>query len=113
MINSAWAQESGAAGGGTGNPFGQMMLMWLPILLIFYFILIRPNQKKQRERREMLSNLKKGDKVVTTGGVIGTILGTSEKTVVLKVANNVKIKLLRSAIAGHTEPDSQGKQQGS
>jgi preprotein translocase subunit YajC len=78
------------------------LLAFLPIILmfvIFYFLLIRPQQKRQQELEKMLGELKKGDKVVTTGGLIGTIVGVKEKEVVVKVGDDgVKLELLRSAI---------------
>lgn len=80
------------------------LLGFLPlvlILVIMYFLMLRPQAKKQKEHREMLSKLEKGDKVVTAGGIFGTIAGIKEKenTVILKVADNVKIEITRSSIA--------------
>jgi preprotein translocase subunit YajC len=77
----------------------------LPILLImviFYVLLILPAQKRQKKTAAMLSALKNGDKVVTNGGVFGTIVGLDESdaTVQLRIADQVKVKVLRSAIAG-------------
>ena len=108
MIDSAWAQAAEAAPKPPGFMEGlqQMAPALLMVMAVFYFIMIRPTQKKQKKRQELLGNLKKGDKVVTTSGIIGTIVGTSEKTVVLKIADNVKIKLIRSAVAGLTESES-------
>ncbi|MEJ5166164.1 MAG: preprotein translocase subunit YajC [Thermoanaerobaculia bacterium] len=79
------------------------ILGFLPIIivfLIFYFLLIRPMQKKQKELREFLKNLKKGDRIITTGGIYGTIVALEDDTVVLKVSENVKIRISRSAVAG-------------
>jgi preprotein translocase subunit YajC len=101
MFDLAWAQETGGATGGAGsNTMFSMLLMWLPIILIFYFLVIRPGKKKQDQRREMLNNLSKGDRIVTQGGLIGTIVGTSEKTITVKLGDNMKVKLIRGAIAG-------------
>jgi len=75
----------------------------LPIIivfLIFYFLLIRPMQKKQKELREFLRNLKKGDRIITTGGIYGTIIALEDDTVVLKISENTKIRISRSAISG-------------
>ncbi|MFG0315913.1 MAG: preprotein translocase subunit YajC [Planctomycetota bacterium JB042] len=69
-------------------------------ILIFYFLMFRPQIKEQKRRREMLSTLKKNDKVVTNGGMHGTIVSLGEDTVVLKVDDNVRIKFSRAAIAG-------------
>jgi preprotein translocase subunit YajC len=76
---------------------------FLPIIivfLIFYFLLIRPMQKKQKELREFLRNLKKGDRIITTGGIYGTIIALEDDTVVLKISENTKIRISRSAISG-------------
>jgi preprotein translocase subunit YajC len=70
------------------------------IFVIFYFLLIRPQQKKQQDHKSMLDNLKRGDKIITTGGLYGTIEKLTETTLELKIANQVKITISRSAIAG-------------
>jgi preprotein translocase subunit YajC len=68
------------------------------MFLIFYFLLIRPQQKKQKEMKKMLEALKKGDKIVTIGGVWGTISEVKEKTVIVKVDDNTKLEFSRDAI---------------
>lgn len=103
MIESiayAMAQSGqGEPSGGLASFFVQMLPLIL-IFVIFYFLLIRPQQKKQKEHRQMLEALKKGDKVITTGGIYGTIEYLSPTTVTLRVApDNVKIKMSRNAIA--------------
>ena len=86
----------GEAGGNTG-----FFISFALIILIIYFLMIRPQSKKQKEHRSMLDNLKKGDKVVTAGGIIGTIAGIKEKenSVILKIADNVKMEILKSSIS--------------
>ena len=78
------------------------ILSFLPLILmfvVFYFLLIRPQQKKQKEVAEMIKNLKKGDRVVTNGGLIGTIMAIHDDYVVLKVGDqDTKLEVLRSAI---------------
>lgn len=74
------------------------IMMFGAIFLIFYFMIIRPQQKKSKERAKLLSNLEKGDKVVTSGGIHGIISGLDEKTCLLQVSDNLKIKVERSAI---------------
>jgi preprotein translocase subunit YajC len=69
------------------------------IILIFYFLIIRPQNKKRKETEKMLSALKKGDKVITIGGVHGTVQHVKESTVIIKVDDNVKIEFLRSAVS--------------
>ncbi len=70
------------------------------IIIIFYFFIIRPQNKKQKETEKMINALKKGDKVVTVGGIHGVVASTKEKTVIVKVDDDVKIEFNRSAIAG-------------
>ena len=77
--------------------------MFLPLVLImavFYFLMIRPAQKQRKNVAEMLKNLKVGDKVVTNGGIYGTIAGLEDDAVQLRIAEQVKVKVARSAIAG-------------
>ncbi len=85
----------------TATGLGSLFSM-LPILLIFvifYFLLIRPQNKKQKETEKMIAALKKGDKIITIGGIHGTISSTKENTVIVKVDDNTKIEFNRSAIA--------------
>jgi len=69
------------------------------IVAIFYFLVIAPANKQRKKTQEMLEALKKGDRVVTTGGIHGTIQGLDNDVVYLKIADNVKIKVIRSAVA--------------
>lgn len=87
-------QEGQTQGGGLIST----LIMFGAIFLIFYFMIIRPQQKRAKEREKMLESLEKGDKVITTGGIYGTISGIEDKTVLLQIADNVKIKLDKSAI---------------
>jgi preprotein translocase subunit YajC len=70
------------------------------IFIVFYFLLIRPQQKKAKEHQVYLTNLKKGDKIITGGGIHGQIVGLTETVATLEIAENVRIKINRSAIAG-------------
>lgn len=70
------------------------------IMVIFYVLLILPAQKRQKKITQMLSELKNGDKVITTGGVFGTIVGIEDDAIQLRIADQVKIKVLRSAVGG-------------
>jgi len=74
------------------------LLLFGTIIAIFYFMIIRPQQKREKERKAMLSALKKGDKVVTSGGIHGSVSGLDDKTVLVQIADNVKIKVDRGAI---------------
>lgn len=85
-----------------GEAAGSSMVMLLPliaIVLIMYFLMIRPQNKKQKETEKMIAALKKGDKVVTIGGIHGVVAATKEKTVIVKVDDGAKIEFNRSAIA--------------
>lgn len=85
-------------GGEGGGSMVSTIIMFGAIFLIFYFMIIRPQQKKSKERTKLLSNLEKGDKVVTSGGIHGIISGLDEKTCLLQVSDNLKMKVDRSAI---------------
>jgi len=79
------------------------LLQLLPIaaiFLVFYFLVIAPASKQKRKTQEMLGSLKKGDRVVTSGGIYGTVQGVEAEVVYLKISENVKVKVARSAITG-------------
>lgn len=103
-MNPFWLAMSSSGQSGGGGGLG----MLLPIILIFvimYFLMIRPQQKKHREHQQMIQSLRKGDKVITSGGLFGTVLNIKEKenVVVVKIAENVKVEIQRSSIAGLIE----------
>ncbi len=85
-----------------GGSMVSTLIMFGAIFAIFYFMIIRPQQKKAKERERMLSEIKKGDKVVTSGGMHGVIAGIDDKTCLVDVGNNVKLKFDRTAIGGIT-----------
>jgi preprotein translocase subunit YajC len=82
-----------------GGDFMTTILMFAVIIAIFYFMILRPQQKRQKERKKLLESMKKGDKVVTAGGLHGTIVGIEDKTLLLQIAENVKVKVERSSIS--------------
>jgi preprotein translocase subunit YajC len=89
-----------AGGQGQANP----LALWLPIILIFgimYFLIFRPQAKKQKQQRMMIEALKKGDKIITAGGIYGTIVGVKEKEniIIVKVDDNTKIELAKGSVA--------------
>ncbi|MDA8091848.1 MAG: preprotein translocase subunit YajC [Nitrospiraceae bacterium] len=94
----AWAAPAGAPAGGPGGMLGGFLPLIL-IFVIFYFLLIRPQQKKAKEHRQMLDTLKRGDKVITQGGIYGVVDQVEQHTLVLKVAENVKVKVGKAYIA--------------
>ena len=88
------------------------MIGFLPLIaigFIFYFLLILPAQRRQKKTREMLEAIKAGDKVITSSGIYGTIVSLDSNTVFLRVADQVKIKVLKSAIVGLQSPEEAEK----
>ncbi|AFK53385.1 preprotein translocase subunit YajC [Tistrella mobilis] len=110
LISPAYAQAAGADGG------AGMLMQLLPLLLIFvvfYFLLIRPQQKKAKQHREMISALRRGDRVVTAGGIVGTIAKVDDDTyATLEIAPDVRVKVMRHTITDKiaaTEPARSGR----
>jgi preprotein translocase subunit YajC len=102
MTSLAILQSSGGA--------TAAFVQFLPIIaigLVFYFLVIGPANKQRKKTQEMLSALKKGDRVLTTGGIYGTIQGVEPEAVYLKIADNVKVKLARSAVSAIVSGESE------
>lgn len=97
MVDLAYAAGQAPGGGGAGSVAPQLVF-FAAIIAIFYFLLIRPQQKQRRERDDMLRAVKRGDRVVTSGGLHGTVAGLDEQTVTVRVADQVKLVFDRSAI---------------
>lgn len=87
--------QQGDGGGGITST----LIMFGLIFLIFYFMIIRPQQKRQKERQKMLDAIKKGDKVITAGGVHGTVVGVEDRTILVQIADNVKVKVERGSVS--------------
>ncbi|MGC8605780.1 MAG: preprotein translocase subunit YajC [Desulfomonilaceae bacterium] len=101
MIDVAFAM--GPQPGQTGADGIQSLVQFLPIILIFvvfYFLLIRPQQKKAKEHKAVLENLKKGDNIITQGGMYGKIVSVQDQIVVLEIADKVRVRVARPYIAG-------------
>jgi preprotein translocase subunit YajC len=101
MITLALLQAS-------GNSTAAFLVQILPIaaiFLVFYFLVIGPASKQKKKTQEMLNSLKKGDRVVTSGGIYGTVQGVEPDVIYLKIADNVKVKVARSAITGVVSPE--------
>jgi len=96
--------EGSAAAGGSGQMVTTFITFGL-VILIFYFLIIRPQNKKQKEAKRMLEALKKGDKVVSIGGIHGTVVSVKDQTVVVKVDDNTKLEFTKSAIASVVAED--------
>lgn len=106
LAEGLWRAAGGAGfvpppggAGGDAPGFGSYLPMIAMLVAIFYLMIFRPQQKKQQEQKAMLSSLKKGDQVVTTGGIHGVVAGVRDDVVVLKVADNVKIEFSKAAVA--------------
>lgn len=98
FISTAYAQAAGAAPGGA-----DMFVQFAPLVLIFvvfYFLLIRPQQKKMKEHKAMLDAIRRGDKVVTGGGIVGTVVRVgNDDEVVVEIAENVRVRCMRGTIS--------------
>ena len=113
FISQAFAQAADAAPAGIAGLGG--IAQFAPLVLIFvvfYFLLIRPQQKKAKAHREMVTQLKRGDRVVTSGGIVGTVSKVvSDTEVQVEIAENVRVRVIRSSISdivAKTEPASNG-----
>jgi preprotein translocase subunit YajC len=110
FISEAYAQtaDAGAAGG------AGLLMQFAPLILIFvvfYFLLIRPQQKRAKEHRDMLGNLRRGDRVVTGGGIVGTVQKVADDELTVEIAENVRVKVIRSTVTqvlARTEPAKTG-----
>ena len=102
MLREVYAMAAPPPGGGSSGSPLMLLWPWLMIFVIFYLLVFRPQRQKQKELEKKISELEKGDKVVTSGGLIGIVAGLKEKSVAIKVADNVKVEVLRSSIS-HAE----------
>ena len=109
---SALFMQGAPGGDQPGGSFIGLLVPMALIFVIFYFLLIRPANKKQKALQAMIDNLKSGDKVITTGGILGVVAGISDEVIHLRIATNVKIEVARNAIAA-LQKDGQEKEQAS
>lgn len=93
FISSAWAQSAG----GAGNPLTSLLPLII-IFILFWFILIRPQMKRQKEHRQLVAALAKGDEVVTTGGLLGRVTEAGESFLTVELADGVSVKVERHAV---------------
>lgn len=98
MIDLAYAMGAGGAGGEGGGGGLMGFLPLVAIIVVFYFLLIRPQQKKSKEHQQLLGTLREGDKIVTSGGIYGTIVKVEENTFILEIADRVRIKILKGHV---------------
>jgi len=97
-----------AADPGAGGALSQFLLLFAPLFAIWYFLVIRPQQQQRKKLQLMLAELKTGDRVTTSGGIYGTIVGFRNGVVQLQIASQVKIELARSAITGVATEEAEG-----
>ncbi|MEJ2008882.1 MAG: preprotein translocase subunit YajC [Acidobacteriota bacterium] len=104
-----------AADPGIGMGLGQLLFLFAPVFLIWYFLVILPQQRNRRKTQEMLANLKTGDRVITSGGIYGSITGFKGDVVQMQIANQVKVEIARTAITGLQSDTQQqsGQEKGS
>lgn len=102
MSFTGLAHAMGAKGEGAGGGFAGLIPLLL-MFVVFYFILIRPQQKQAKKLQDFIKGLKMGDRVVTSGGLHGTVTGLTDTTVTLEIAEKVRVKVTRSAIGGSSQ----------
>jgi preprotein translocase subunit YajC len=108
LFDIAYALGQGGAGGeGAGGFAGFIPLILM--FVIFYFLLIRPQQKKSKDHRTMIGSLKKGDRIITSGGIHGRITGMDETTLTVEIADKVRVKVARGNVAGLSQPAAQSQ----
>jgi len=105
FISTAYAQDAAAAAGGAGAIVMQLAPLLL-IFVVFYFLLIRPQQKRAKEHRQMLGALKRNDRIITAGGILGTVTKVKEgsEEVEVEIAPNIRVMVVRSTISTLVRP---------
>lgn len=101
MFDAAYAQTAAATGGAQGflqGPFGSL-LFFLPLIVMFYFLILRPQQQRARQHQAMIGGLKRGDQVVLNSGVVGKVVRVEDKEVGLEIATGVTVKVVKAMIA--------------
>jgi preprotein translocase subunit YajC len=102
LVSIAYALGQGGAPEGGAAGFASFIPLIL-MFVIFYFLLIRPQQKRSKEHRSMIANLKKGDRIVTSGGLHGRVTGMDETTLTVEIADKVRVKISRGNVAAITQ----------
>ena len=105
LVYLTLAQAAPGSSAQQQSPLG-MLIPFACIAIIFYFLIIRPQSKRQKEQEAMVKAIKTGDKVVTTGGIHGLVSNVKETTILLKIADNVKIEVDKVAVVAITKDDS-------
>lgn len=103
------SSPSPAPSNGPGGIFGSPLFLMLPMVLLLWAFMIRPQQRRDKELKEMLAKVEKGDSVVTTGGLHGRVTGVTDDVLTVEIAPNVRVKLARSAVASRSSSKSEGE----
>jgi preprotein translocase subunit YajC len=108
FVSQAWAQAGEAAPDSSAGLLS--LIPFVLIFIVFYFLLILPQQRRRKKQQELLEAIKKGDKVITSSGIWGTVTNMDKETVTLQIADNTKIRLQRDHISGPQPPRGDGGQ---
>ncbi len=111
MTNIAYAMGTGGIGGAQGTGGFSSFIPLILMFVIFYFLLIRPQQKKAKEHREMVNALKKGDRIITTGGLHGRVTAVGDNVLTVEIAEKVRVKIARGNV-GAVDSPSRAPQKG-
>jgi len=106
LTSVAYAMGQAGGGGAQGAAGISGFIPLILMFVIFYFLLIRPQQKKNKEHREMINNLKIGDRIITTGGLYGRITGITDNVLTVEIAEKVRVKINRGNVAALAQPAS-------
>ncbi|MBU4199290.1 MAG: preprotein translocase subunit YajC [Verrucomicrobia bacterium] len=105
-LGTILAMAGGQGGAGQGQQSPYMLIGWLVIMVgLFYFMMIRPQQRKEKERKNLISNIKSGDRVIFGGGLVGIVANIKERVFVIKIADNTKVEAVKGAITRVLQKD--------
>jgi len=112
VLSGAVSVFAQGKGGGSGFAMGSLLPMMLVMFVVIYFFMIRPEQKRQKEKQNMLKNITKGAKVITIGGMHGTVSGVKDDHIMIRIADNTTVKFSKSAVATVTASKDEGVEAG-
>jgi len=106
MLDLAYGMGASGQSGGSESLGFLGFLPFLFIFVLFYLLIIRPQQRKQREHQRKIDSLSKGDRIITTSGIYGTVVGISDDKIQVRIAEKVKVDMLKNAVATILKPES-------
>lgn len=109
LNTTTFLAQAADATNGQQAPGWANLVPFIFIIAIFYFVLIRPQMKAKKEQETLIASAKTGDQVITTGGIVGTIANVKDKTVLVKVSDNVKLEILKTHLLSITKPEAAAK----